>query len=180
MWRRPFLVVLGFVLVVLLHPLVQVKGARAACAAGVRVQKAAQDFMRAGRAGSRAALRRALRRHVDMRRVMNFALGRSIRRLKGGQRAEYYQRANAYAVRKLMQLAKHIHGERVEVIRCRANRVVTRLLPQGEKVVWKLRGGRIVDVNVRGVWVAQLLRSQFRQLLRESNDNMRVFLARLN
>ena len=150
------------------------------CAAGVRVQKAAQDFMRAARTGSRAALRRTLLRHVDMRGVMNFALGRSIRRLKGAQRSQYYRRANAYAVRRLAQLAKHIHGNRVEVVRCKGNRVVTRLLPQREKVIWKLRGGRVIDVNVRGVWVAQMLRGQFRRMLRESNDNMQVFLARLN
>lgn len=154
--------------------------ASANCAAGVRVQSAARDFMRAGKMGSPAALRRALRRHVDMRRVMNFALGRSIHKLKGGQRAQYYKRANAYAVRKLAQLARHIQGQRVEIVRCRGNRVVSRLFPQGEKVIWKLRGGRIVDVNVRGVWIAQMLRSQFRRMLRESNDNMQVFLARLN
>ena len=166
-------------LIALLFSLVP-ESARANCAAGVRVQKAAHDFMRAGRGGSRAALRRVLNRHVDMRSVMNFALGRSIRKLKGAQRTQYYRRANAYAVRKLAQLAGYVHGRRVEVLRCNAGRVVTKLLPQGEKVIWKLRGGRIVDVNVRGVWVAQMLRSQFRRILRESDNNMQVFLARLN
>ncbi len=156
------------------------ENARASCAAGVRVRNAAHDFMRAGRMGSGAALRRALKRHVDMRRVMNFALGRSIRKLKGKQRMQYYRRANAYAVRKLTQLAGYVHGKRLEILRCNSGRVVTRLLPQGEKVIWKLRGGRIVDVNVRGVWVAQMLRSQFRRILRESDNNMKVFLARLN
>ena len=178
--KRPLALLLGGIFLVSLHVSLSSGPAQAACAAGVRVQNAAKDFLRARKLGTRAALRRALMRHVDMRRVMNFALGRSMRRLKGAQRQQYYERANAYAVRQLAQLAKQVRGERVDVVRCNARRVVTRVLPQGEKVIWKLRGGRIVDVNFRGVWVAHMLRDRFRQMLRESNEDIQVFLARLH
>lgn len=152
----------------------------AACVGKARVQNAARDLMIAGRSGSPAAIRRVLYRHVDMRRVMTFALGRDIRRLRGATRQRYYRRAAAYAARQLAYLARHVRGSAIKVVRCARGRVVTRLLPQGERVVWKLRRGRVVDVNFRGIWVAQLLRSRFRRMLAEADHDVQAFLARLD
>ena len=64
--------------------------------------------------------------------------------------------------------------------RCARGRVVTRLMPKGERIVWKLRRGRIVDVNFRGIWMAQLLRSRFRRMLAESDHDVQAFIARLD
>ncbi len=151
-----------------------------ACSGKGRVQRAAHDLMVAGRSGSPAAIRRALYRHVDMRRVMTFALGRYIRRLKGPARERYFRQAASYAARQLANLARYVHGNAVKVERCTRGRVVTRLMPQGERIIWKLRRGRIVDVNFRGIWVAQLLRSRFRRMLAESNHDVQAFIARLD
>ena len=151
-----------------------------ACPAEHRVRSAASDLMRAGRSGSPAVIRRVLYRHVDMRRVMTFALGRDIRRLKGAQRRRYYRQASAYAARQLARLARYVRGSAVRVERCSRSRVVTKLLPQGERIVWRLRGGRIVDVNFRGMWMAQLLRDRFRRMLAETGHDMKAFIARLD
>ena len=151
-----------------------------ACAAAAVVQNAARDLMRAGRTGSPARIRRALNRHVNMRRVMSFALGREIRRLRGRQRQSYYRKGSEYAARKLASLARSVRGSRLEIVRCRGNRVETRLLPNGERIVWKLRGGRIVDVNFRGVWMALLLRDHFRRMWRRAGNDTEAFLAQLN
>jgi ABC-type transporter MlaC component len=150
------------------------------CAGAKRVTSAAHDLIRVGRAGSPAAIRRVLYRHVDMRRVMTFALGRDIRRLKGADRRRYYRRASTYAARQLARLAHYVRGNAVKVERCTRGRVVTRLLPRGERIVWKLRRGRIIDVNFRGMWVAQLLRSRFRRMLAESGHDVSAFIARLD
>ena len=152
----------------------------AACSGQSRVQRAAHDLMAAGRAGSAALVRQVLNRHVDVRRVMTFALGRDIRRLRGEARRRYFRQAAAYAARQLAYLARQVRGRAVRVVRCGGGRVVTELLPQGERVVWKLRRGRIVDVNFRGMWMAQLLRSRFRRMLAESHYDVNTFIARLN
>ena len=150
----------------------------ASCAATKVVMRAARDFMRAGKSGSPAALARALKRHVHMRRVMLFALGRHARRLSPAQKALYIRRATRYASRQLAQVGRGVKGGKVKILSCRGDRVVTRV--GGNKVIWKIRGGRIIDVNFRGMWMAQLLRGRFRRMLRESNNNMATFLARLN
>ncbi|GEM_PF-1142503 len=149
------------------------------CAVASRVQAAAADFMRAGRSGSPAAIRRVLNRHVDMRRVMTFALGRDIRRMSRAERRRYYRQGTDYAARKLATLARSLRGSGIEIVRCRGNRVESRLLPSGNRVVWKLRGRRIVDVNFRGVWMAFILRDHFRRMWRQSGQDARAFLARL-
>ncbi len=150
----------------------------ASCAAAKVVARAARDFMKAGKSGSPVALARALKRHVHMRRVMLFALGRHARKLSPAQKALYIRRATRYASRQLAQVGRGVKSGKVEIISCRGNRVVTRI--GSSKVIWKIRGGRIIDVNFRGMWMAQLLRGRFRRMLRESNNNMATFLARLN
>jgi len=156
------------------------RGASASkCAAASRVQAAAADFMRAGRRGSPAAIRKVLNRHVDIRRVMTFALGREIRRMNRAERRHFYRQGTDYAARKLASLARGLRGNSIEIVRCHGNRVESRLLPSGSRVVWKLRGKRIVDVNFRGVWLAFLLRDHFRRMWRQSGQDARAFLARL-
>ena len=150
------------------------------CAGAAVVKNAARDLMRAGRSGSPARIRRALDRHVNMRRVMSFALGRNIRHLRGKQRQHYYRKGSEYAARKLASLAREVQGRHLEILRCRGNHVETRLLPDGERIIWKLRSGRIVDVNFRGVWMALLLRDHFRRLWRRAGNNAEAFLAQLN
>ncbi len=167
-----------FVAMLILQP----TGASAApsCRGAAIVQAAASDFMRAGRSGSPARLRAALNRHVNMRSVMRFALGRNIRRLKGTERQRFYRQGSQYAARRLAQLARSVHGTQVKVVRCRGSRVETQLLPGGERIVWKLRGGRIADVHFRGVSMVMLLRDHFRRMWRSAGNDAEAFLAQLN
>ncbi len=150
----------------------------ASCPSATVVMRAAKDFMRAGRVGSAAAMAGALRRHVHMRRVMMFALGRNARKLSPAQEAIYMKRATRYAARQLARMGSSVRGGKVKVLSCRKGKVVTRIGPN--KVTWKVRGGRVVDVKFRGMWVAHLLRDHFRRLMRASNNNVETFLARLN
>ena len=177
---RTALYVRGGVLFVFLLVVALAAPAAEACPGKSRVLRATHELMAATRSGSPAAVRRVLYRHVDMRHVLNFALGRDIRRIRGKARERYYRRAVDYTARRLVQLAHLVRGTTLEVRRCSRSRVVTTLLPRGERVVWKLRRGRIVDVNVRGIWMAYLLRSHFRRMLAEADYNMRAFIARLD
>ena len=154
--------------------------AAATCRGAAIVQAAASDFMRAGRSGSPARLQAAMHRHVDMRRVMRFALGRNIRRLKGAQRQRFFSSGSRYAARQLARMARSVRGTGVKVVRCRGNRVETELLPGGERIVWKLRGRRIVDVRYRGVSMVMLLRDHFRRMWRRAGNDSQAFLAQLN
>jgi len=154
--------------------------AGANCAAAGKVQRAATDLMRAGKSGSAAAMQRALNRHVAMRRVMNFALGRHRRRLTGHERQRFYRQATRYVARRLAALGRGRPGRRVEIVSCRRGLVETRVVPTGERALWKVRGGRIIDVNYRGMWMASLLRSHFDRMMRSAGGDVRIFLARLN
>ncbi len=149
------------------------------CVAAARVQRAALDLMRAGRSGSASILQRALERHVDMRRVMRFALGKHRRKLRPEQRRRFHRQARRYVARKLVAMGGAAPGGRVEVVRCRGSIVETRIVPDGARVLWRVRGGRIVDVNYRGMWMAALLRSHFDRMMRHAGGNVHTFLAQL-
>ena len=155
--------------------------ARAArsCAGAAVVQSASRSFMAAARRGSPGAFSRALSRHVHLRRLALFALGRYRRKLSPAQRRAYLRLLPAYVARKLSRYAGGFGGGSVEVVKCRRNVVETRLRPGGGRVLWRLSGRRIVDVNIRNMWLGLLLRDHVRDLIRRAGGDMRAFLARL-
>ncbi len=149
------------------------------CAHAARVEQAARSFISAARAGSPAAFRRALQRHLAMRRIALFALGRHGRRLDAAHRRRYLRLTTDYIARQLAARSATFRNAHVRITGCRGNVVEGRILPQGRRIRWRLSRGRIVDVNLDGVWLAVALRDHYRALLRRSNGDVKTFLAML-
>ncbi len=153
--------------------------ARGSCAAASAVQNASRSLLAAARRGSPAAMSQALSRHVNMRRVVMFAIGRHGRKLTGPMRRRYVALARGYIARKLARHSGRFRGSSVEIVRCRKRMVETRLRPGGQKVLWRVSGRRIRDVSLGGVWLSIMLRDHFASLIRRSGGDMRLFLASL-
>ncbi len=149
------------------------------CAGAPAVQKASQGFLVAARSKSPAAFSRALRRHVDIRRIAFYALGRYRRKLPRSQYGRFVTLTQQYIARKLAKFSGGIRGGAVEVVRCRRNVVETRIKPRGDRVLWRMSGRRIVDVNISNMWLGQVLRDHFANLIRSTGGDMNAFLARL-
>jgi len=149
------------------------------CAQAAKVEQAARSFIAAARKGSPGAFRRALQRHLAMRRIAMFALGRHGRHMDAAHRRRYLELTTQYIARQLAAQSSTFRNARVEITGCRGNVVEGRILPQGRRIKWRLSRGRIVDVNLDGIWLALALRDHYRSLLRRSNGDVKTFLAML-
>jgi len=154
-------------------------GAGSSCAAAAAVDSASNSLLAAARRGSPAALSRALSRHVNMRRVAMFAIGRHGRKMTPAMRRRYVSLARAYIARQLARHSGRFRGSSVDIVRCRGRVVETRVRPGGQKVLWRVSGRRIRDVSLGGVWLSIMLRDHFADMIRRSGGDMRLFLASL-
>lgn len=180
--RAGFLTALSLLLL-LLTSLAQTaataQAASARCAHADRVMTAARSFISAARSGSPRAFANALRRHLAMRRIALFALGRERRRMSPAELKQYLRLTTSYIARNMAARSGIFRNARVEITACRGNVVEGRVLPRGQQIRWRLSRGRIVDVYLDGIWLALALRDHFRALLRRSRGDMRTFLAML-
>lgn len=134
-----------------------------------RALVAGRDFVAAARQGTPQAFARALARHVDMNAVAMFALGKHRRKLPSSRRARFVSRTADYIARTLSDFALKFRALSVEFVRCRGSVVETKLL-QGagradQKVLMRFSGARIIDVYIQNIWLGQLLRSNFDQVI---------------
>ncbi len=149
------------------------------CRNAIVVQKASHSFISAARSGSVRAFERALRRHLAISRIALFALGRQARRLSAKDRRRYINLAARYIARQMAAHSGAFRNARVEIFRCRGSLVEGKVLPRGEIMRWRVKGNRIVDVNMSGVWLAMALRDHFRTLIRRKGGDVHAFLASL-
>ncbi len=155
----------------------------ATCPAGNVALKAGNAFVSAARSRSPSRFASALRSHTNMRRIAMFALGKYRKKLPKGNEAQYVQLTSRYVARTLANFSKKFRASSVEVVRCRGATVESKLNQLGgrppQKVLWKVKGSRVSDVNVQNVWLAQLLRSNFSSVLKKGGGNINVLLAHL-
>lgn len=143
--------------------------------AGV-VRNAAADFIGAAQRGSAAAFSSALARNADVRGTALFALGQYRKNLPPARQREYVQRAQAYMAQFLRQHSGPFRSSRdLTIESCRGNLVETSLAGRS-RMVWRLSGRRIGDVQVSGVWLALQLRSKFTSVIRRNGGNVDALL----
>ncbi len=155
----------------------------ATCAAGNVALKAGKAFVSAARNRSSSQFASALRSHTNMKRIALFALGKYRKNLPKSKQSQYVNLTSRYIARTLASFSKKFRASSVEVVRCRGKTVVSRLKQLGgrppQKVLWKISGSRVNDVNVQNVWLAQLLRSNFVSVMKKGGGNINVLLAHL-
>ena len=149
----------------------------ASCPVGNTVMNAGSALMDAARSSSVQAFDSVLARYADVNAIALFALGKYLDALPPAQRAEYVEKTNRYISRFLVDNSVAFKGpQELTIYSCQGNLVGTSLAGQ-TRILWRLSGGRIHDVQVRGVWLALELRSKFMGVLRRNGGDIDALLS---
>jgi ABC-type transporter MlaC component len=147
------------------------------CPAGRVVKSAAAVFMDAARRESGPAFASALARYTDLRGMALFALGQYRSKLPAARHGEYVRNTHFYMTRFLLRNARSFRSSRTLVIEVCNGNIVETSLDGRSRMVWRLSGGRIRDVQVSGVWLALQLRSKFTGILRRNDGDPDALIA---
>jgi phospholipid transport system substrate-binding protein len=129
---------------------------------------------------------------VDVPRISTFVLGRYARGLKPAQRTQFQQLFREYASNLYEARLGDYRGERVQVTgsigRSPTDVVVNSVISGGglrqpETVRWRLaRSGqswRVVDIEVRGVWLAVVQQQDYVSTLDAARGDINVLMNQL-
>ena len=137
---------------------------------------AANGFMDAAQSGSAGAFSSALGRYTDVRGAALFALGQYRRDLPRARQREYLSGTQSFMARFLLEYSRPFRSSREFVIdNCRGNLVETSFEGRS-RMVWRVAGGRISDVQVSGFWLGLQLRSKFTGIIRRNNGDVDALL----
>jgi ABC-type transporter MlaC component len=146
------------------------------CPAAGAVMNAGSAFMDAAQSHSAGAFSSALARHTDVRGAALFALGQYRSDLPRARQREYVSGAQSFMARFLLEYSGPFRSSRDFVIdNCRGNLVETSFEGRS-RMVWRVSGGRISDVQVSGIWLALELRSKFTGIIRRNHGDVDALL----
>lgn len=137
------------------------------------VQSAAASLNQAAASGSPQAFAAAVDRHTDVSQLAMFALGPYRSALPESQRSAYIGLTREFLGRVLAQRAGSLAGAQMQVVDCSSDGGYTYVDTRvgGQRVVWRLEGNRIIDVNAGGVWLMPQMRSNFVSVIQRGNGN---------
>jgi ABC-type transporter MlaC component len=147
--------------------------AQSSCPGEEVVHAAVASLSQAASSGSAQAFSAVFDRHANVSEVAMFALGPYRKAMPSAQRGEYVKLTRAFLGRFLAERAGSLAGARLQVTGCSSDSGYTYLDSRvaGQRVVWRLKGGRIVDVNFGGVWLLPQLRSNFVSVIERGNGD---------
>lgn len=138
------------------------------CPAASFVQSAGEAYDRAASSGSPAAFASAAARYSDLRSLSMFALGRYRKDLPKNREAKYLDLTRQFIGRTLKKHGAGFRGTTLTITECvnsGGGLVVSARTSAGTKVIFRLAraggGYTVKDVNMKGVWLAQQMRSTF-------------------
>jgi len=178
--RTSLLLLCGLVLAV---SLAATSPARAASCANASVAlKAGRAFLDAAHTQRPSDFAAALDNYADMRHIALFALGKYRRQLPANRAADFVKLTSAYVANTLADFARKFRARNISFIECRGNQVATRLdfgARPAKRATWRIAGGKVIDVNVQNVWLAQLLRDNFVSVLQRAGGNLAVLFSHI-
>ncbi len=144
--------------------------------------QAGRAFLAAAHTQRAADFAAALSQYADMHRIALFALGKYRKSLPAGQTEEFVQLTSRYVANTLADFARKFRARGISLIDCRGSQVATRLdfgARPAKRATWRISGGKVVDVNVQNVWLAQLLRDNFVGILQKAGGNIAILLSNI-
>lgn len=142
--------------------------ADASCPAAGFVQSVGQAYDRAATSGSPTAFASAAARFSNFREVAFFALGRYRKELPKDREAEYLSLTRNFIGQFMLEYGKGFRASDLTITNCEpvgGGYLVNASLSTGSKVIFRLAktggGYTIKDINMKGIWLAQQLRSTF-------------------
>lgn len=152
------------------------------CAEMKVAMQAGRAFLKAAHTQRPSDFAAALNDYADMKRISLFALGKYRRKLPADKRDEFVRLTSRYVANTLADFARKFRATAIRPIECNGNKVATRLefgARPAKRATWRIAGGKVIDVNVQYVWLAQLLRDNFVGILQRSGGNMAVLLSHI-
>ncbi len=163
--------------------IMSVAAGAARCPEAEIVKQAGAALMAAAHAGSPSRFAGALRTYANMDAITMFALGKYRSKLPSSKRRQLVSLTTSFISRTFNDYRLKFKARSMEVRDCRRGRVTTMfkfLGVQGKQpVIWRLKRGRIVDVNLQNVWLAQLLRTEFYRVMAESQGDIDALFRHL-
>ncbi len=149
-----------------------------ACPSEGLVMGAGKAFTSASKSGSAQAFLSAASRYADTRGMVMSALGPHRKKLSKAQEAEYVRLAQGFMGRFMAQYSSRFNVAGMKVTTCNGN-LVTVAATGGRKIIFRVGGGRVQDVNVSSVWLAGQMRSTFVGVLNRNNGDIKALLKYL-
>lgn len=153
-----------------------------ACPDGAIADSAGAAFLNAAKAGTAQAFANALATYTNMDQITFFALGRYGGQVPSQRRAEIVRLSANYVSTTLADFALKFRGTAIKTVECRSGQVVSRLelgARPAKRVVWRINGGKITDVNIQNVWLAQLLRDNYASIIQKGGGSVDALFAHL-
>lgn len=154
-----------------------------ACAGAAVADNAGAAFLNAAKQASPRAFANALAAYTDMGKITEFALGKYRSQLPANRRSELIDLTAHYVSTTLADFALKFRGIGIRAIECRSDQVVSRLEFGGgraaKRVIWRIDGGKVTDVNVQDVWLAQILRDNFTGVIQKGGGNIEALFRHL-
>ena len=151
------------------------EAAKADCPAENLVMGAGRAFTSASKSGSAAAFLSAASRYTDTRGIALSALGPHRKKLSKAQEGEYLRLAQSFMGKFMSQYSSKFNTSGMKITTCSGN-TVTATVNGGRKVIFRVSGGRVQDVNVSSVWLAGQMRSTFVGVLNKNNGDISALL----
>jgi MlaC protein len=152
--------------------------ASAGCPAEGLVMGAGKAFTAASRSGSAGAFLSATSRFADTRGIALSALGPHRKKLTKAQESEYVRLAQGFMGQFMVKYSSRFNTTGMKITTCNGN-LVTATSSGGKKIIFRVSGGRVQDVNVSSVWLAGQMRSTFVGVLNRNNGDINALLRYL-
>jgi ABC-type transporter MlaC component len=146
-----------------------------ACPSESLVMGAGRAFTSASKSGSASAFLSAASRYADTRGIVMSALGPHRKKLSKAQEAEYIRLAQGFMGNFMAKYSSRFNAAGMKVTTCKGN-LVTVSGSGGRKIIFRVGGGRVQDVNVSSVWLAGQMRSTFVGVLNRNNGDIKALL----
>ncbi len=154
----------------------------ASCSGSDVVMQAGNAFLAAARTKRAADFADALARYTDMNQIALFALGKYRSSLPAERTGEFVALTSAYVANTLADFARKFRATSIALIDCRGDQISTRLnfgASAAKRATWRISGGKVVDVNVQNVWLAQMLRDNYTGILSRAGGNISILFSNI-
>ena len=153
------------------------------CAKSKIAETAGNAMIKAAKAGSAEGFSNALKKYANMDAIAMFALGRYRKDLPSSRRAEFVSLTTSFVSRRFNDYRLKFRADSIIPVSCNGDMVRTQLHFLGGKppqpVIWRVSGNRIADVSVQGIWLGQLLRTNFDNVLSKIPSGIEALFAHI-
>lgn len=140
-------------------------------------------MIKAAQAGSASEFSSALKKYANMDAIAMFALGKHRKLLPAARKSEFVSLTTSFVSRKFNDYRLKFRANDIIPVNCNGSMVRTQLNFLGNKgpqpVLWRMSGNRVADVNVQGVWLGQLLRTNFEDVLSKNPNGIDALFAHM-